>query len=186
VVKLAGTEQRTHTGPARVFDDEQACIDAVRAGHIDPGDVLVVRYEGPAGGPGMREMLGVTASVVGAGLGETVALVTDGRFSGATRGLMVGHVSPEAVRGGPIALLVDGDVVEIDVEAGRLSVALEEQELGRRQQALAPRAPRFGTGVFARYAATVSSASQGAVLSVPVGEEVGASARGRGRARAGA
>jgi dihydroxy-acid dehydratase len=176
VVKLAGTEQRTHTGPARVFDDEQACIDALRAGHIDPGDVLVVRYEGPAGGPGMREMLGVTASVVGAGLGETVALVTDGRFSGATRGLMVGHVSPEAARAGPIGLLVDGDVVEIDVEAGRLSVALEEQELRRRQQALAPPPPRFSTGVFARYAATVSSASQGAVLSVPVGEDVGASA----------
>ncbi len=164
VVKLAGTVRPTHTGPARVFDDEQSCIDAVRAGRIGAGEVVVVRYEGPAGGPGMREMLGVTASIVGAGLGESVALVTDGRFSGATRGLMVGHVAPEAARGGPIAALADGDLVTIDVDTGRLEVDLPEDELALRLAALAPRPPRFTRGVFARYAAAVASASDGAVL----------------------
>ena len=122
VLKLAGTERRVHSGPARVFDDEASCTEAVHAGEIAEGSVLVVRYEGPAGGPGMREMLGLTSSVVGAGLGESVALVTDGRFSGATRGLMVGHVAPEAARGGPLAAVRDGDVVTIDVDAGRLDV----------------------------------------------------------------
>jgi dihydroxy-acid dehydratase len=126
-----------------------------------------VRYEGPAGGPGMPEMLGVTASVVGAGLGESVALVTDGRFSGATRGLMVGHVSPEAARGGPIAAVQDGDLVTIDVAAGRLDVDLPEHELARRLEALIPREPRFTHGVYARYAAEVGSASRGAVLVPP-------------------
>ena len=169
VLKLAGTERRGHTGPARVFDDEQSCLEAVRAGSISAGEVLVVRYEGPAGGPGMREMLGVTASVVGAGLGESVALVTDGRFSGATRGLMVGHVAPEAARGGPIAVLSDGDRVTIDIDAGRLEVDLSEDELADRLAALTPPAPRFAHGVFARYAAEVASASDGAVLRAPGG-----------------
>src|SRR5213076_374940 len=116
LVKVSGTTRRSHRGPARVFDSEEACTEAVRSGLVQEGDVLVVRYEGPAGGPGMREMLSVTASVVGAGLGETVALVTDGRFSGATRGLMVGHVSPEAARGGPLAAVREGDTITIDVD----------------------------------------------------------------------
>src|SRR5690242_17128733 len=164
VVKLAGTERRTHTGPARVFDDEESCADAVRSGQVAPGDVLVVRYEGPAGGPGMREMLSVTSSVVGAGLRESVALVTDGRFSGVTRGLMVGHVAPEAARGGPLAAIADGDVVTIDIDAGRLEVDLPDEEIARRLAAWAPPPPRHSGGVFARYAAAVGSASDGAVL----------------------
>jgi dihydroxy-acid dehydratase len=165
VLKLAGTERRSHTGPARVFDDEQACADAVRAGAVAPGDVLVLRYEGPAGGPGMREMLSVTSSVVGAGLGESVALVTDGRFSGATRGLMVGHVAPEAARGGPIAAVRDGDAIRIDVDGGRLDLDVGDDEIPRRLASWSPPPPRFATGVFARYAAAVGSASDGAVLS---------------------
>jgi dihydroxy-acid dehydratase len=164
VIKLAGTGRRAHTGPARVFDDEQSCMDAVRSGRVMAGDVLVVRYEGPAGGPGMREMLSITSSVVGAGLGESVALVTDGRFSGATRGLMVGHVAPEAARGGPLAALEDGDVVTIDVDAGALHAEIGDDELARRLAAWSPPPPRFASGVFARYAATVGSASDGAVL----------------------
>jgi len=167
VLKLAGTERRRHRGPARVFDDERSCIEAVRGGVVNQGEVLVVRYEGPAGGPGMREMLGLTASVVGAGLGESVALVTDGRFSGATRGLMVGHVSPEASRGGPIAAVEDGDIVTIDLDAGRVEVDLSEGELERRLDAVRPREPRFSRGVYARYAAEVGSASDGAVLRPP-------------------
>jgi dihydroxy-acid dehydratase len=136
----------------------------VRAGLALPGDVLVVRYEGPAGGPGMREMLSVTSSVVGAGLGESVALVTDGRFSGATRGLMVGHVAPEAARGGPLALVRDGDTITIDIDANRLSVELDDDELAARLAAWEPPLlPSFG-GVFARYRALVGSASEGAVL----------------------
>ncbi|MGZ4203319.1 MAG: dihydroxy-acid dehydratase [Thermoleophilaceae bacterium] len=165
VVKLAGTERRAHTGPARVFDDEESCADAIRAGRVSPGDVLVLRYEGPAGGPGMREMLSVTSSVVGAGLGESVALVTDGRFSGATRGLMVGHVSPEAARGGPLALVQDGDTITIDVDAKLLAIDLPQDELERRLAAWSPPPARFASGVFARYAAAVGSASDGAVLS---------------------
>jgi dihydroxy-acid dehydratase len=165
VLKLAGTERRAHAGPARVFDDEQACADAVRAGDVAPGDVLVLRYEGPAGGPGMREMLSVTSSVVGAGLGDSVALVTDGRFSGATRGLMVGHVAPEAARGGPIAIVRDGDPIAIDVDAGRLDLEVSDDEIARRLAEWTPPAPRFAGGVFARYAAAVGSASDGAVLS---------------------
>jgi dihydroxy-acid dehydratase len=167
VLKLAGTERRRQSGPARVFDDERSCIDAVRAGLVSEGEVLVVRYEGPAGGPGMREMLGLTASVLGAGLGESVALVTDGRFSGATRGLMVGHVSPEAARGGPIAVVQDGDLVTIDLDSGRLDLELGDEELDRRLAALTPHAPRFTRGVYARYAAEVGSASEGAVLGTP-------------------
>jgi dihydroxy-acid dehydratase len=136
----------------------------VRAGQVEPGDVLVVRYEGPAGGPGMREMLSVTSSVVGAGLGETVALVTDGRFSGATRGLMVGHVSPEAARGGPLAVVADGDPVAIDVDAGRLDLEIPAEELGARLAAWSLPPLPYGEGVFGRYRALVSSASEGAVL----------------------
>jgi dihydroxy-acid dehydratase len=165
VLKLAGTERRAHSGPARVFDSEEACAEALRAGEVIEGDVLVVRYEGPAGGPGMREMLGVTSSVVGAGLGEAVALVTDGRFSGATRGLMVGHVAPEAARGGPIAAVRDGDRVTIDVDAGRLDVDAPAEELARRLAERIVPLPRFTAGVFARYASAVGSASDGAVLS---------------------
>jgi dihydroxy-acid dehydratase len=164
VLKLTGMERRRQSGPARVFDSEEACADAVRSGGAQPGDVLVVRYEGPAGGPGMREMLSVTSSVVGAGLGESVALVTDGRFSGATRGLMVGHVAPEAARGGPLAALRDGDLVSIDVDAGLLEVTLTDAEIAERLSAWAPPAPRYSLGVFARYRASVSSASKGAVL----------------------
>jgi dihydroxy-acid dehydratase len=164
VVKLAGTERTRQTGPARVFDCEEDCGEAVRSGAVRPGDVLVIRYEGPAGGPGMREMLSVTASVVGAGLGESVALVTDGRFSGATRGLMVGHVAPEAARGGPLAAVNDGDSITIDVEAGALEVDLADEEIARRLADVTPPPPRYDTGVFARYRACVGSASEGAVL----------------------
>jgi dihydroxy-acid dehydratase len=148
-----------------VFDSEEACADAVRAGLAQPGEVLVVRYEGPAGGPGMREMLSVTASVVGAGLGESVALVTDGRFSGATRGLMVGHVAPEAARGGPLAVVRDGDRIAIDLDAGTLTLELAEDELNARLEDWQPPELPYGTGVFGRYRALVGSASEGAVLS---------------------
>ncbi|HEY6962210.1 MAG TPA: dihydroxy-acid dehydratase [Gaiellaceae bacterium] len=164
VVKAAGASARRHAGPARVFESEESCTDAVRAGIVHPGDVLVVRYEGPAGGPGMREMLSVTASVVGAGLGDSVALVTDGRFSGATRGLMVGHVSPEAARGGAIAVVHDGDTIEIDVDAGTLRLDVPDVVVAERLAAWRlPELP-FATGVFGRYRALVGSASEGAVL----------------------
>jgi dihydroxy-acid dehydratase len=163
VVKLAGHERLLHRGPARVFDSEEACFAAVKARRIEPGDVVVIRYEGPAGGPGMREMLHVTAALVGEGLGETVALVTDGRFSGATHGLMAGHVAPEAARGGPIAALRDGDVVTIDVEARTLGVELSEDGLAERLRGWSPPEPRYESGVLAKYAALVSSASEGAV-----------------------
>ena len=168
VVKLAGHERLFHRGPARVFDSEEACFAAVKARSIVPGDVVVIRYEGPAGGPGMREMLHVTGALVGEGLGDEVALITDGRFSGATHGLMVGHVAPEAVRGGPIAALQEGDVVEIDVANRELRVDLSAEELAARLAAVTPPPPRYTTGVLARYAALVSSASEGAVLDCPV------------------
>jgi dihydroxy-acid dehydratase len=164
VVKLAGHERLFHAGPARVFDSEEECFAAVKARTIHPGDVVVIRYEGPAGGPGMREMLHVTAALVGEGLGDEVALITDGRFSGATHGLMVGHVAPEAARGGPIAGLRDGDTVELDVAGRELRVRLSEDELAARLAEVVPPAPRYAAGVFARYAALVSSASEGAVL----------------------
>jgi dihydroxy-acid dehydratase len=167
LVKVSAATRRSHRGPARVFESEEACADAVRAGRVVAGDVLVVRYEGPAGGPGMREMLSVTSSVVGAGLGESVALVTDGRFSGATRGLMVGHVVPEAARGGPLAAVSDGDVIAIDLDQGLLAVELGDAELAARLAAWQPPAPRYTGGVFARYRALVSSASDGAVLVPP-------------------
>ncbi|HVV58836.1 MAG TPA: dihydroxy-acid dehydratase [Gaiellaceae bacterium] len=163
VVKLAGHERLFHRGPARVFDSEEDCFAAVKAQAILPGDVVVIRYEGPAGGPGMREMLHVTAALVGEGLGDEVALITDGRFSGATHGLMVGHVAPEAFRGGPIAFVRDGDPIEIDVEARELRLDVPADELERRRSAWQPPAPRYDSGVFAKYASLVSSASEGAV-----------------------
>ncbi len=164
VVKLAGHERLHHRGPARVFDSEEQCFAAVKAKSIVAGDVVVIRYEGPAGGPGMREMLHVTAALVGEGLGEEIALVTDGRFSGATHGLMVGHVAPEAARGGPIAALRDGDTVELDVALRRLSVELSEDEIAARLADVTPPAPQYTKGVLARYSRYVSSASEGAVL----------------------
>jgi dihydroxy-acid dehydratase len=163
VVKLAGHERLHHRGPARVFDSEEDCFAAVRDKRVVPGDVVVIRYEGPAGGPGMREMLHVTGAIVGEGLGEEIALVTDGRFSGATHGLMVGHVSPEAARGGPLAALEEGDIVVLDVEGRTLSVELSEDELASRLANWKAPPPRYTTGVFAKYAALVSSASEGAV-----------------------
>ena len=164
VVKLAGHERLFHNGPARVFDSEEACFAAVKARTITPGDVVVIRYEGPAGGPGMREMLHVTAALVGEGLGDEVALITDGRFSGATHGLMVGHVAPEAARGGPIAAVRDGDTIELDVAARELRVLLSDDEIAARLAEVVQPAPRYTTGVLARYALLVSSASEGAVL----------------------
>jgi len=162
VVKLAGHERTLHRGPARVFDSEEACFAAVKARAIEPGDVVVIRYEGPAGGPGMREMLHVTAAIVGEGIGDEVALITDGRFSGATHGLMVGHIAPEAYRGGPLAFLREGDPVVLDVEARRLDVEVDEAELERRRAEWTQPEPRYTTGVFAKYAAAVGSASEGA------------------------
>jgi dihydroxy-acid dehydratase len=163
VVKMAGHERSKHRGPARVFECEEDAFQAVQERRIQAGDVVVIRHEGPRGGPGMREMLGVTAAIVGQGLGEEVALITDGRFSGATRGLMIGHVAPEAVAKGPIAALRDGDVINIDTDAGRLDVEISEDELRARLDAYTPPAERFSKGVFAKYAALVSSASDGAV-----------------------
>jgi dihydroxy-acid dehydratase len=163
VVKLAGYERLFHRGPARVFDSEEACFAAVKAQRLVPGDVAVIRYEGPAGGPGMREMLHVTAAIVGEGHGDDIALVTDGRFSGATRGLMVGHVSPEAARGGPLAVIREGETVVIDVEARELRVELSEDEIATRLRDWSAPRPRYSGGVLAKYAALVSSASEGAV-----------------------
>ncbi|HYI46196.1 MAG TPA: dihydroxy-acid dehydratase [Actinomycetota bacterium] len=163
VVKLAGHERTFHRGPARVFDSEEACFEAVKDRSLKPEDVVVIRYEGPAGGPGMREMLHVTAAIVGEGLGDSVALITDGRFSGATHGLMVGHISPEAVRGGPLAIVQDGDEIEIDVQARELRLKLSEEEIGKRLADWTAPPPRYRTGVFAKYAASVASASEGVV-----------------------
>ena len=165
VVKLAGHERRYHAGPARVFDGEDAAMRAVLERRIQPGDVVVIRAEGPAGGPGMREMLAVTAALVGEGLGETVALITDGRFSGATHGFMAAHVAPEAVRGGPIAAVADGDEIAIDVDARRLDVALGEEEIATRAAAYAPPASLNGHVDVAiqKYARLVGSAADGAL-----------------------
>jgi dihydroxy-acid dehydratase len=163
VIKVAGHERLHHTGPARVFETEDEAFAAVQAGRIEQGDVVVIRYEGPRGGPGMREMLGVTAALVGAGLGESVALLTDGRFSGATRGLMAGHVAPEAAMGGPIALVHEGDTVVFDIPSRRLDLKVAEEELARRRAQWQAPAPRYRTGVFAKYAATVTSAAEGAI-----------------------
>jgi dihydroxy-acid dehydratase len=163
VVKLAGTERHAQTGPARVFESEEDCFRAVKAQEIKPGDIVVIRNEGPAGGPGMREMLQVTAAIVGEGLGEEVALITDGRFSGATRGLMAGHVAPEAVKDGPIAAVRDGDMINFDVDARRLDVELSDEEIAKRIEAYEPPPPAYETGVMAKYARGVSSASDGAI-----------------------
>jgi len=163
VVKLAGHERRHHRGPARVFDSEAACYAAVRGQRINPGDVVVIRYEGPVGGPGMQEMLSVTGALVGVGLGDSVALLTDGRFSGGTHGLMIGHVAPEAALGGPIAVVAEGDQIVIDVENKRLDLDVPVAEIARRFETWRPPAPRYPGGVMGKYAALVSSASQGAV-----------------------
>ena len=163
VIKLAGHERRHHRGPARVFDSETACFEAVKNRRIKPGDVVVIRYEGPVGGPGMQEMLSVTAALVGEGLGDTVALLTDGRFSGGTHGLMIGHVAPEAALGGPIGLVEEGDDITIDVDARRLDLEVPESVLARRRASWQAPAPRYTGGVMAKYAALVSSASEGAV-----------------------
>ena len=163
VVKVAGYERMIHKGPARVFDREEDAFQAVQQGRIKDNDVVVIRYEGPKGGPGMREMLGVTAALVGAGLGDSVALMTDGRFSGATHGLMAGHVAPEAAHGGPIAAVRDGDTIIFDIQARRLDLDISEQELKARLREWVPPVPRYKTGVMAKYAKLVSSASEGAV-----------------------
>jgi dihydroxy-acid dehydratase len=166
VIKLAGHDKTVHHGPARVFEREEEAMDAVTHGRIQPNDVVVIRYEGPRGGPGMREMLGVTGAIVGAGLSDSVALVTDGRFSGATHGFMVAHVAPEAFNGGPIAVVQEGDPVTVDADRGVLNLDIPEAELKQRMAAWKPRAPRYPNGVFAKYCALVSSASDGAVTRV--------------------
>jgi len=163
VVKVAGEERKKHTGPARVFGSEEECFAVVEQQGINPGDVIVIRNEGPSGGPGMREMLQVTAALVGEGIGDQVALLTDGRFSGATHGLMAGHVAPEAIRGGPIAAVQDGDEITLDIAARRLDVDLSDEEIAKRVEEYQPPEPRYKRGVMAKYAAAVSSASEGAV-----------------------
>ena len=163
MIEVAGYDRVYHRGPARVFDREEDAMRAVTQGGIHAGDVVVIRYEGPRGGPGMREMLGVTGAIVGAGLGESVALLTDGRFSGATRGFMAGHVAPEAARGGPIAAVEEGDMIVFDINARRLDVEMSEAVLHERLSKWQQPAPRYLSGVFAEYAALVSSASEGAI-----------------------
>jgi dihydroxy-acid dehydratase len=163
VIKVAGHERMTHRGPARVFECEEDAFAAVSARSIKAGDVVVIRNEGPKGGPGMREMLGVTAALVGEGLGETVALLTDGRFSGATRGLMAGHVAPEAAVGGPIAFVREGDMISIDIPGRQMNLEVGEAEMAERRKGWTPPAPRYTRGVFAKYARSVSSAAEGAV-----------------------
>ncbi len=165
VLKVAGHERMTHRGPAKVFDREEDAFAAVQAGQIKAGDVVVIRYEGPQGGPGMREMLGVTGAIVGAGLGDSVALLTDGRFSGATHGLMAGHVAPEAAKGGTIAAIQNGDIVAFDIPARRLDVELSQDEISARLRRWKPPTPRYTSGVMAKYARHVSSASEGAITS---------------------
>jgi dihydroxy-acid dehydratase len=164
VVKVAGHERLLHRGPARVFENEEAAFAAVTSGAIQKDDVVVIRYEGPRGGPGMREMLGVTAAIAGTELGNSVALLTDGRFSGATRGLMAGHVAPEAALGGPIAAVRDGDIIIFDIVNRRLTVELDSDEITARMKTWTAPAPLFARGVFAKYASHVSSAALGAIL----------------------
>ena len=163
VIKLAGHEKKVHHGPARVFEREEDAMQAVTHGQIKPGDVVIIRYEGPRGGPGMREMLGVTGAIVGAGLSDSVALVTDGRFSGATHGFMIAHVAPEAFNGGPIAAVHEGDPITVDADKGVIDIDIPAAELASRLAAWKPVAPRYKTGVFAKYCALVSSASEGAI-----------------------
>jgi len=163
VAKITGVKEPHITGPARVFESEEACLDAILAGQINPGDVLVIRYEGPKGGPGMREMLAPTSAIIGAGLGDSVGLITDGRFSGGTYGLVVGHVAPEGAVGGTIALVQEGDSVAIDADHLLLQLNVPEEELARRRAAWQPPAPRYTRGVLAKYAKLVSTSSLGAV-----------------------
>ncbi len=165
VIKLSGHNRKKHTGPARIFEREEDAMAAVTAGQINAGDVVVIRYEGPKGGPGMREMLGVTGAIVGRGLGDSVALVTDGRFSGATHGFMIAHVAPEAAVGGPIAALQEGDTVTIDVEAGEMNLEVAPEVIAERLRGWTPPPPRYRTGVMAKYVALVGSASEGAITS---------------------
>jgi dihydroxy-acid dehydratase len=163
VIKLAGHDKKVHHGPARVFEREEDAMKAVTDGKIQPGDVVVIRYEGPRGGPGMREMLGVTGAIVGAGLSDTVALLTDGRFSGATHGFMIAHVAPEAFNGGPIAAVHEGDMITVDANRGVLDLEIPAEELQKRLAAWQPREPRYAVGVIAKYCKLVSSASEGAI-----------------------
>ena len=163
VMKVSGTKHLAHEGPARVFDGERAAFNAVTAGEIKNGEVVVIRYEGPKGGPGMQEMLAVTGAIIGQGLGDSVMLLTDGRFSGATHGPMIGHVAPEAAVGGPIGLLLDGDIVVLNVDGRDLSVRLSDEEIARRRGEWSPPPPNYDSGVMAKYAKLVSSASIGAV-----------------------
>ena len=165
MIKLAGHEKKVHHGPARVFEREEDAMHAVTEGKINAGDVVIIRYEGPRGGPGMREMLGVTGAIVGAGLSDSVALVTDGRFSGATHGFMIAHVAPEAFNGGPIAAVHEGDPITVDANQGVLKVDIPAEELKRRLAEWKPREPRYAHGVFAKYCKLVASASEGAVTS---------------------
>jgi dihydroxy-acid dehydratase len=172
VIKVTGIDWAGQRGPARVFNCEEDAMQAVLRGEIRPGDVVVIRYEGPRGGPGMREMLGVTGAIVGAGLGDSVALLTDGRFSGATRGFMIGHVAPEAAVGGPIAAVENGDTIDINITSRKIDIELTPETLLERLAGWTPPTPRYTAGVFAKYSALVGSASEGAVTSTgpnPVG-----------------
>ena len=153
-------------GPARVFDCEEDAIKAIKGGEINAGDVVVIRYEGPKGGPGMREMLNPTSAIMGMGLGSSVALITDGRFSGASRGACIGHVSPEAAVGGPIALVEEGDMISIDINANTLNVKVSDEEMQRRRENWVPREPKITTGYLARYASLVTSGNRGAILEI--------------------
>jgi dihydroxy-acid dehydratase len=174
IVKVAGLEHRQHRGPARVFDGEEACFAAVEAGDYQPGDVLVIRYEGPRGGPGMREMLSTTAAIYGQGFSDQVALITDGRFSGATRGLCIGHVGPEAAAGGPIALVRDGDIIAIDADAGTIELEVDPIELEHRAYLLSQAEPRinaYGSGALWKYQQLVGPAHLGAVTQPGVAGE---------------
>jgi dihydroxy-acid dehydratase len=163
VIKVAGHQERVYEGPARVFEQEELAFQAIQRGEIKPGDIVVIRYEGPKGGPGMREMLAVTGALIGQGLGDSVALVTDGRFSGASHGPMVGHVAPEAMVGGPIGLLREGDIITLDIPARQLNARITEEEFTDRRAAWQPIEPKYTTGVLAKYAKLVSSASEGAI-----------------------
>jgi dihydroxy-acid dehydratase len=169
VVKLKGDEPTNHRGPARVFECEEDAYQAVQNKEIKSGDVVVIRYEGPQGGPGMREMLQTTAAIVGQGLWREVMLITDGRFSGGTRGLMIGHVAPEAMIGGPIGLLQEGDMIEVDVTAGTLNVDLSDEELAARQAAWTAPKPHRTSGVFAKYARLAAQADDGAATNAATG-----------------
>lgn len=166
VIKLKGTEPRTHRGPARIFNREEDAMRAVQSQQIKAGDVVVIRYEGPVGGPGMREMLGVTAAITGQGLGRDVLLITDGRFSGATHGMCIGHIAPEAMVGGPIGLLEEGDTIEVDIDARTLNVALSDEELAKRRAAWKAPAPHYTSGVMAKYARTAAQANDGAATNI--------------------